>query len=560
MSEELTENTHFIHQIIDEDLAAGKHSQIVTRFPPEPNGYLHIGHAKSICLNFGTGEKYQGKCHLRFDDTNPEKEDLEYVRSIQEDIHWLGYDWNDHLFYASSYFDQLYAYACDLIKAGKAYVCDLGVEEYKAYRGVPTEPGKESPHRNVSPEENLALFERMRAGEFEDGTYVLRAKIDMTSPNLHMRDPAIYRIKHAHHHQTGDEWCIYPMYDFAHCISDSIEGITHSFCTLEFEVHRPLYDWILDQLEVPQPQPRQIEFAKLALTYTVMSKRNLQRMVDEGLVTGWDDPRMPTLAGMRRRGYTADSIRALCETVGVTKFNSLSDISLLDFCLRNDLNEKAERTMAVLDPLKVIITNYPEGEEELFDAVNNPQDESAGTRKVPFAREIYIERDDFMEDPPKKYFRLSPGKEVRLKYACYITCDEVIKDSDGNITELHCSWDPDSRGADTADGRKVKGTIHWVSVKHAKEVQLRNYDRLFNVEEPMGDKEKDFTEFLNPDSFVEASAFVEPALLDAPAGKTYQFERKGYYCVDSKDSAPGAPVFNLTVAMRDSWAKMQQKG
>jgi len=560
MSEELTENTHFIHQIIDEDLAAGKHSQIVTRFPPEPNGYLHIGHAKSICLNFGTGEKYQGTCHLRFDDTNPEKEDLEYVRAIQEDIHWLGYDWNDHLFYASSYFDQLYAYACDLIKAGKAYVCDLGVEEYKAYRGVPTEPGKESPHRNVSPEENLALFERMRAGEFEDGTYVLRAKIDMTSPNLHMRDPAIYRIKHAHHHQTGDEWCIYPMYDFAHCISDSIEGITHSFCTLEFEVHRPLYDWILDQLEVPQPQPRQIEFAKLALTYTVMSKRNLQRMVDEGLVTGWDDPRMPTLAGMRRRGYTADSIRALCETVGVTKFNSLSDISLLDFCLRNDLNEKAERTMAVLDPLKVIITNYPEGEEELFDAVNNPQDESAGTRKVPFAREIYIERDDFMEDPPKKYFRLSPGKEVRLKYACYITCDEVIKDSDGNITELHCSWDPDSRGADTADGRKVKGTIHWVSVKHAKEVQLRNYDRLFNVEEPMGDKEKDFTEFLNPDSFVEASAFVEPALLDAPAGKTYQFERKGYYCVDSKDSAPGAPVFNLTVAMRDSWAKMQQKG
>jgi len=558
MSEnESSTHNHFIQQIIAEDLASGKHSEIVTRFPPEPNGYLHIGHAKAIYLDFTMAQENGGRCHLRFDDTNPSKERDEFVQSIQADVKWLGFDWGEHLYFASDYFEQIYGYAVELIEKGLAYVCDLSVEAFREVRGTPTRPGSESPNRNRSIEENLDLFARMRAGEFEDGAYVLRGKIDMASPNLHMRDPTFYRIKHESHHHTGDAWCLYPMYDFAHCLEDAIEGVTHSLCTLEFEVHRPLYEWIIDNVSVPA-KPRQIEFAKLNLSYIVLSKRRLQRLVEEGLVNGWDDPRMPTLAGLRRRGVPAAAIRNLCETVGVTKFDSQSDIALLEHAIREELNKIAQRRLAVLDPLKVIITNYPEGEEESFDAVNNPEDESAGMRKVPFAREIWIDRADFMEDPPRKFFRLGPGREIRLKYACYITCDDVIKDASGEITELHCSWDPESRGANTPDERKVKGTIHWVSVKHAKEVELRLVDRLYTVEAPTADKEKDFTEFLNPDSLTTTTAWVEPAVLDAEVGVPVQFERVAYFCKDP-DSTEAKPVFNRTVAMRDSWAKKAGK-
>jgi glutaminyl-tRNA synthetase len=556
MSDDPTEsNKHFIQQIIEDDLTSGKHSQIITRFPPEPNGYLHIGHAKAICVDFGLAAASGGTCHLRFDDTNPVKEDVEYVESIKADIRWLGFDWNEHLYQTSDYFDQLFTWAVELIDKGLAYVCSLDAEAFKAYRGVPTEAGKESPSRNRPAEENLDLFARMKAGEFPDGTYVLRAKIDMASPNLHMRDPVLYRIKHATHHATGDTWCIYPMYDYSHPLSDAIEHITHSLCTLEFEVHRPLYDWCIEHLSVPSA-PRQIEFARLNLTYTVMSKRLLLQMVQEGLVNGWDDPRMPTLSGMRRRGYPPAAIRNLCETVGVTKFNSLTDMSLLEFHVREDLNKSSLRFMGVLDPLKVVITNYPEGEEETFSAVNNPGDEAAGTRDVPFAREIYIERGDFMEIPPPKFFRLSPGKEVRLRAACYITCDEVIKDASGEIIELHCSWDPASRGGGTPDNRKVKSTLHWVSATHALDAEVRNYDRLFTVEQPMADKEKDFKDFLNPESLTTVMAKVEPALASVAVGETVQFERLGYFCVDP-DSSSDRMVFNRTVTLRDTWAKVK---
>ncbi|MFT5124512.1 MAG: glutaminyl-tRNA synthetase [Kiritimatiellia bacterium] len=558
MSDDPTEsNKHFIQQIIEDDLTSGKHSQIITRFPPEPNGYLHIGHAKAICVDFGLAAASGGTCHLRFDDTNPVKEDVEYVESIKADIRWLGFDWNEHLYQTSDYFDQLFTWAVELIDKGLAYVCSLDAEAFKAYRGVPTEAGKESPSRNRPAEENLDLFARMKAGEFPDGTYVLRAKIDMASPNLHMRDPVLYRIKHATHHATGDTWCIYPMYDYSHPLSDAIEHITHSLCTLEFEVHRPLYDWCIEHLSVPSA-PRQIEFARLNLTYTVMSKRLLLQMVQEGLVNGWDDPRMPTLSGMRRRGYPPAAIRNLCETVGVTKFNSLTDMSLLEFHVREDLNKSSLRFMGVLDPLKVVITNYPEDEEETFSAVNNPGDEAAGTRDVPFAREIYIERGDFMEIPPPKFFRLSPGKEVRLRAACYITCDEVIKDASGEIIELHCSWDPASRGGGTPDNRKVKSTLHWVSATHALDAEVRNYDRLFTVEQPMADKEKDFKDFLNPESLTTVMAKVEPALASVAVGETIQFERLGYFCVDP-DSSSDRMVFNRTVTLRDTWAKVKGK-
>ncbi len=545
---------HFIRQIIADDLKSGKHTHIVTRFPPEPNGYLHIGHAKAICIDFGMALENNGICHLRFDDTNPTAEEVEYVESIMEDVRWLGFDWGRHLYYASDYFDQMYKFAVQLIKKGKAYVCTLSAEEFKEYRGVPTRPGKESPWRNRPIEESLDLFERMKAGEFEDGAYVLRAKIDMNSPNLHMRDPAIYRIKKAHHHRTGDKWCIYPMYDFAHCIEDSLEKITHSLCTLEFEVHRPLYDWILEELDIYRS--RQIEFARLNLTYTVMSKRKLLELVEEGLVKGWNDPRMPTISGLRRRGYTPESIRDFCERVGVTKTESLTDVALLEHCLRDDLNKSALRRMAVMNPLKLVIDNYPEGKVEEFDAVNNPEDPAAGTRKVAFCRELFIERDDFMENPPKKYFRLSPGQEVRLRYACIVKCTHVVKNAAGEVTEVHCTWDPDSRGGSAPDGRRIKGTIHWVSAKHAVETEVRLYDRLFSVEDPMDAVEgKDWKDHLNPNSLEETTCLIEPALVKAEPGTRFQFERIGYFCVDSVDSKPGRPVFNRTVTLRDSWAK-----
>lgn len=559
--ESTDEHKHFIRQMIEDDLASGKHQTVVTRFPPEPNGYLHIGHAKAICLDFGMAKEYGGRCHLRFDDTNPTKEDVEYVESIQEDIRWLGFDWGDHLFYASSYFQKLYDYAVELIEKDLAYVCDLNVEQWADYRGVPNRPGKESPNRNRPVAESLDLFTRMKAGEFEDGTYVVRAKIDMASPNLHLRDPAIYRIKHAHHHQTGDDWCIYPMYDFAHCLSDSIEGITHSLCTLEFEVHRPLYDWILDHLDVPRPQPRQTEFSKLNLTYILLSKRNLLQLVEEGHVAGWDDPRMPTLAGLRRRGVPPEAIRNLCEIVGVTKYKGLNDLGLLENEIRSVLNPVAPRFMGVLDPLKVVITNYPEDGEESFEAVNNPEDESEGTRAVPFSRELWIDRADFMEDAPKKFFRLTVGKEVRLRAACYITCDEVVKDDDGNVVELRCTYDPESRGGSTPDGRRVKGTIHWVSAKHAVMAEVRLYDRLFTVENPRGDKDRHFLEFLNQDSLHVHSCPVEPAVAQLAPGSHFQFERVGYFVADSKEHTAESPVFNRTVTLRDSWAKKKtQKG
>ncbi|HQO02156.1 MAG TPA: glutamine--tRNA ligase/YqeY domain fusion protein [Spirochaetota bacterium] len=553
--------SHFIKDIIEEDIRKNKNDgRVATRFPPEPNGYIHIGHAKSICLNFGLAKQYGGTCNLRFDDTNPSKEDTEYVDSIMDDVRWLGFTWDDRLYYASDYFDRLYDYAVQLINDGKAFVCDLSAEEMREYRGTLKEPGKESPHRNRSIEENLKLFEAMKNGEFPDGSRTLRAKIDMSSGNINMRDPVIYRIQRAHHHRTGDKWCIYPMYDFTHCLSDATEGITHSICTLEFENNRPLYDWILDQLPVPC-HPQQIEFARLNLTYTVMSKRKLLELVTKKYVSGWDDPRMPTICGMRRRGFTPEAIRDFCDRIGVAKRDSTVDVALLEHCLREDLNMRAPRVMAVLNPLRVVIENYPEGKVEEFDAVNNPEDEGAGTRKIPFARTLYIEQEDFREDSPKKFFRLAPGKEVRLKHAYYVTCTDVIKDpATGEITEIRCTYDPETRGGWSKDGRKVKGTLHWVSADHALDAEVRLYEHLFTAEEPEGDKETHYLDLLNADSLkVLNGCKVEPGLREAAPGTRYQFERQGYFCVDLKDSSPEKPVFNRTVPLRDSWAKIEKK-
>ncbi len=548
--------SNFIRDIIDRDLEQGKHQGVVTRFPPEPNGYLHIGHAKSICLNFGIAQDYNGQCNLRFDDTNPTAEDVEYVESIIADVHWLGFDWGENLFFASDYFDQMYAFAEDMIRKGLAYVCTLTPDEFKDYRGVPTRPGKNSPWRDRPAEESLDLFRRMKAGEFADGQYVLRAKIDMASPNLHMRDPAIYRIRRAHHHRTGDRWCIYPMYDFAHGLEDAIERVTHSICTLEFEVHRPLYDWLLDQLDVPC-HPQQIEFARLNLTYTVMSKRKLLELVRNGEVSGWDDPRMPTVCGLRRRGYTPSAIREFCRRIGVTKTDSLTDIALLEHCIREELNASATRAMAVLDPVKLVVTNYPEGQTDMLEGINNPADLGAGVRAIPFSRELYIERDDFMEEAPKKYYRLRPGQEVRLRYGYMVTCTGCVKDPvTGAVTEVHCTYDPETRGGNAPDGRRVKGTIHWVSAAHAADVEVRLYDRLFKVERPDDVPEGGhFTDNLNPDSQRSLQAKVEPMLAQAAAGERFQFERTGYFMADARDSVPGKPVFNRIVALRDSWAK-----
>lgn len=551
---------NFIHAMIEEDRKNGAYKgKVHTRFPPEPNGYLHIGHAKAICIDFGTAEKYNGKCNLRFDDTNPTKEDVEYVDSIIEDVKWLGFDWDDRLFYASDYFGKMHEYAVMMIKDGKAYVDDLNAEQIREYRGTLTEPGKESPYRNRSVEENLNLFERMKNGEFADGEKVLRAKIDMAHANVNMRDPVMYRIQHKEHHRTGDKWCIYPMYDWAHGLEDSIEGITHSLCTLEFENHRPLYEWFLEQLPIHRPKQR--EFARLNITYTVMSKRKLLQLVQDKLVSGWDDPRMPTICGMRRRGYTPEAIRAFCDKVGVTKYNSTTDFALLEFCLREDLNKRAPRAMAVLDPVKVIITNYPEDKTEELEAINNPEDVSAGTHLVPFCRELFIDREDFCEDPPKKYFRLKPGGEVRLRYGYIIKCENVVKNDKGNIVELHCTYDPETRGGTTPDGRKVKGTIHWVSAQHAVDAEVRLYDRLFNIENPDAAEEgKTYKDYLNPDSLtVLEGCKVEPLLANAEPGVTRQFERLGYFCADNRDSKPGKPVFNRTVGLRDSWAKIVTK-
>jgi glutaminyl-tRNA synthetase len=561
MTPELTESpaaSDFVRDMVAADVAADKHDgAVVTRFPPEPNGYLHIGHAKSICLNFGIAGEYGSRCHLRFDDTNPTKEEVEYVEAIKEDVRWLGFDWGEHLYYASDYFERLFECAVRLIEKDKAYVCSLDGDEFKEYRGVPTRPGRESPSRNRPTEESLDLFRRMRAGEFADGEYVLRAKIDMSSPNMHMRDPVIYRIKRAHHHRTGDDWCIYPMYDFAHCLSDSIEGITHSICTLEFEIHRPLYDWILERLEAHHP--RQIEFARLNLTYTVMSKRKLLELVEEGHVAGWDDPRLPTVCGLRRRGYTPASIRAFCAKIGVTKFNSLSDIALLEHCIRDELNRTAPRVMAVLNPLRVVIDNYPDDKVEELDGINNPEDPSAGTRKVPFSKSLYIEREDFREEAPKKFYRLAPGREVRLRYGYFITCTDVVKDSAGEVAEVHCTYDPRTRGGDAPDKRKVKGTIHWVSARHSCELTVRLYDRLFVKEAPEEAEDgKDFKSNLNPDSLTELKCRAEPSLAQAASGSRYQFERRGYFFADPVDSVEGQPVFNRIVPLRDSWAKKQQ--
>jgi glutaminyl-tRNA synthetase len=551
--------SNFIQDIIEEDLRTNKYGgRVHTRFPPEPNGYLHIGHAKSICLNFGLAEQYGGLYNLRFDDTNPAKEEQEYVESIIADVRWLGFDWGDRLFYASDYFDQLYEWAVQLIRDGKAYVDSLSADQIREYRGTLTEPGKNSPYRDRSVEENLDLFERMRAGEFEDGTHVLRAKIDMTSPNLNLRDPVMYRILHATHHRTGDRWCIYPMYDWAHGQSDSIESITHSICTLEFEDHRPLYDWFLDQLGVYHPQ--QIEFARFNLSRTVLHKRKLNQLVQSGYVSGWDDPRMPTLSGMRRRGYTPEAIRDLCDRTGVAKTNSTIDIALLEHCIREDLNKRAPRVMAVLHPLRLVIDTYPEGQVEEIEAENNPEDPNAGTRRLPFSRVLYVEQEDFMEDPPKKWFRLAPGREVRLKHAYYVTVTDVVKDEEtGEVIELHCTYDPASRGGWTDDGRKVRGTLHWVSAPHALEAEVRLYDHLFLKEDPEDVAEgQDFTANLNPNSLETLTACkVEPGLADAESGSRYQFLRLGYFCVDP-DSSNGKLIFNRTVSLRDTWAKVQQ--
>jgi glutaminyl-tRNA synthetase len=553
-----TGTSNFIHDIIVDDLKTGKfQGRVHTRFPPEPNGYLHIGHAKSICLNFGLAAEFGGKTNLRFDDTNPEKEETEYVESIKDNIRWLGFDWEDRLFYASDYFEQLYEWAVKLVRAGKAYVCDLSAEEVRKYRGTLTEAGIASPYRNRSVEENLDLFERMRAGEFPDGARTLRSKIDMASPNLNMRDPVMYRILHAEHHRTGDKWCIYPMYDFTHGQSDSIERITHSICTLEFEDHRPLYDWYIEHLGIYHPQ--QIEFDRLNLTYTVLSKRKLLTLVQEGHVRGWDDPRMPTLAGIRRRGYTPEAIRNFCNSIGVSKTNGILELGLLEHFVREDLNKRAARVMAVLRPLRVVIDNYPAGETEMLEAVNNPEDASMGTRGVPFSRVLYIEQDDFRENPPKQYYRLSPGREVRLRYGYFITCTDVIKDESGNVVELHCTYDPATRGGNSPDGRKVKSTIHWVSAEHAVDAEVRLYDYLFDRPNP-NEEGIVFTKFLNPNSLeVISHAKLEPSLAGAPALSRYQFERLGYFCADL-DSTPQQPVFNRTVALRDTWAKIEKRG
>jgi glutaminyl-tRNA synthetase len=553
------ERLDFVRQIVAEDLKSNKwDGRVMTRFPPEPNGYLHIGHAKSICLNFGiAAENEGGLCNLRFDDTNPIKEEDEYVEAIKEDVRWLGFGWENRLYFGSDYFQQMYEYAVQLIKAGKAYVCDLDPDKMREYRGTLTEPGKNSPYRDRTVDENLDLFERMRAGEFVAGSRVLRAKIDMASPNLNLRDPVMYRILHAEHHRTGDKWCIYPTYDWAHGLEDSIEKITHSICTLEFENHRPLYDWFLDELGVYHPQ--QIEFARLNLTYTVMSKRKLQQLVQEGLVGGWDDPRMPTICGLRRRGYTPESIRNFCKRIGVNKFNSTVGIELLEHCLREDLNKTSPRVMAVLRPLKVVIENYPEGQVEELEAVNNPEDANAGIRKVPFSRELFIEQEDFMEEPPKKFYRLAPGREVRLRYAYFITCKDVVKDDSGQIIELHCTYDPATRGGDAPDGRKVKSTLHWVSAEHSLPAEVRLYDHLFSKEDPDDVAEgEDFKSNLNPNSLqILSSCCVEPSLGEAKPGNRYQFERLGYFCVDP-NSCEGKLVFNRTVTLRDTWAKIQK--
>jgi len=551
---------NFIRTIIEEDLKSNKYGgRVHTRFPPEPNGYLHIGHAKSICLNFGLAQDYRGLCNLRFDDTNPSREEMEYVESIKEDVRWLGFDWEDREFYASDYFDQLYEYALRLIKKGKAYVDDLSADEIRAYRGTLTEPGKESPYRNRTVEENLDLFYRMGKGEFEDGSRVLRAKIDMASPNLNMRDPVMYRILHAEHHRTGNKWCIYPTYDFTHGQSDSIEGITHSICTLEFEDHRPLYDWFIEELGIYHCQ--QIEFARLNLSFTVMSKRMLLDLVEGGYVTGWDDPRMPTISGLRRRGYTPESIRDFCERIGVAKRDSTVDIALLEHCVREDLNKRAPRVMAVLRPLRVVIENYPENEVEELDALNNPEDPSMGTRKVPFSRALYVEREDFCEEPPKRFYRLAPGREVRLRYAYFIKCVDVIKDEKtGEVVELRCTYDPETRGGDSPDGRKVRATLHWVSAAHSIKAEVRLYDHLFTKTSPADEKQDvDFKAYLNPNSLgTLTSCRVEPSLADATPRSHYQFERLGYFCVDAVDSSDNTLVFNRTVTLRDTWANIQK--
>jgi glutaminyl-tRNA synthetase len=561
MTEETSGITNnFITDIIDEHLESGRFKEVHTRFPPEPNGYLHIGHAKAICLDYGIAEAYGGLYNLRFDDTNPTKEEVEYVESIQEDIRWLGFDWEDRLYYASDYFEKLYDYAVQLIKKGKAYVCDLSPEEVREYRGTLTEPGKNSPYRKRSIEENLDLFERMKAGEFPDGSRTLRAKINMSSPNMNLRDPVLYRILHAEHHRTGDTWCIYPMYDYAHALSDSLEHITHSICTLEFEDHRPLYDWCLDELDVWHSQ--QIEFARLNLTYTVMSKRKLLQLVKEGYVRGWDDPRMPTLSGMRRRGYTPEVIRTFVDATGVSKANSIVDVELLEHFIRDDLNDRARRVMAVLEPLRVIIDNYPEDKEEEFEVPYYPYDrETSPTRMVPFSREIYIEGSDFMEDPPKKFYRLSPGQEVRLMNAYYITCTDVVKDDAGNVVELHATYDPESKGGMSSDGRKVKGTLHWVSARHAIDAELRLYEYLFTKADPYDFPEGgSFTDNINPESLqVLKGAKLEPSLKDAEPRESFQFMRQGYFCVDSEDSKTGALVFNRTISLVDTWAKLQKQ-
>jgi len=555
----IPEATNFIQEIVVDDLQSGRRKQVHTRFPPEPNGYLHIGHAKSICLNFGIAKKFGGRCNLRFDDTNPAKEDQEYVDSIRTDVHWLGFDWGKDEYYASDYYDKCYEFAIQLIKAGKAYVCHLKGEQVSEYRGTLTQPGRPSPWRDRPVEESLELFEKMRAGEIEEGECFLRAKIDMASPNMNLRDPAIYRIKKADHHRTGDKWVIYPMYDYAHPIGDWMEGITHSVCTLEFEAHRPLYDWVLVELGL-ENRPQQIEFARLNLTYTVMSKRKLLELVENKLVMGWSDPRMPTISGLRRRGYTPSSIREFAERIGVAKTDSMVDINLLYFCIREELNSTAQRAMAVLDPLKVVITNWEEGRFEMVEAENNPENLEQGKRQLPFGRELFIERDDFMEVPPKKFFRLFPGGEVRLKGAYYIRCDEVVKDSDGKVVELRCSYDPESKGGTTPDGRKVKGTLHWVSCAHAVDAEVRLFDHLFKLENPGAVPEgENWLDYVNNDSMQVMQAKLEPMLGDAKPEDRYQFLRHGYFCVDTVDSKPGKPVFNRTVGLKDSWAKEQAK-
>jgi glutaminyl-tRNA synthetase len=559
MSDAPETKSNFIQAIITNDLASGKHTRIATRFPPEPNGYLHIGHAKSICLNFGLARDFGGACNLRFDDTNPTKEEVEYVEAIQEDVRWLGFEWSE-LHYASDYFEKLYAFAVELIKMGKAYVDDLSAEEIREYRGTLTEPGKNSPYRDRSIEENLDLFTRMRAGEFADGTRVLRARIDMASPNMVMRDPTLYRIRKAHHHRTGDAWCIYPMYDYTHCLSDMLEGITHSICTLEFENNRELYDWVLDTLATPC-HPRQYEFARLSLTYTVMSKRRLIQLVQEGHVTGWDDPRMSTLSGIRRRGYPAAAMRAFCEKIGVARADNVVEVELLEFCVREELNRTAPRVMAVLNPLKVVIENYPENQVDEFLFPYHPEDESQGSRRVPFSRELYIEREDFKEEAPRKWFRLAPGAEVRLRYAYYVTCTGVVKDENGEVVELRCTYDPATKGGWSQDGRKVKGTLHWVSAAHAVPATVRLYERLFTKENPLDNKDgSDFKDHINANSLTTLTGcLVEPSLADIKPGKSVQFERMGYFFSDPKDCTPGNLVFNRTVTLKDSWAKIEKK-